>query len=255
VAHRPAVPPRPIRAGRCSTVDVMFFEAEDRTSDSPYVARVWRCRSDEVAQMTSAADPHLKMVIWEHRGRIHVAVRGAESKATPCPVPLDAWFLGINFAVGTTMPHLPPTRLVDDWIEIPDATRRSFRLAGSSWHLPTYENAEEFVRRLVSTGTLVRDPLVADLALGRSSDLSARTVQRRFRAVTGLTRGAVRQITRATHAGVLIQEGVAPLEVVHRLRYFDQPHLTRSLVRFVGRTTVQLTNPDPAAPLSLLYKT
>jgi hypothetical protein len=233
----------------------MFFELEDRTSDSPYIARVWRCRSDDVAHMTSAAAAHVKLVVWEHRGRTHVAVRGPESKATLCPVPVDAWFLGINFAVGTAIPHLPPTRLVDDWVEIPDATRRSFRLAGSAWHLPTYENAEEFVRRLVRTGTVVHDPLVAELARGGSTDLSARTVQRRFIAVTGLTRGAIRQITRASHAAVLIQEGVAPIEVVHRLGYFDQPHLTHSLSRFVGRTTTQLRNPDPSAPLSLLYKT
>jgi hypothetical protein len=233
----------------------MFLELEDRCSDAPYIARVWRCRSDDVAHMTSVAAAHLRLVIWEHRGRIHVAVRGPESKATACPVPVDASFLGINFTVGAAMPHLPPTRLVDDWVEIPDATRRSFRLAGSAWHLPTYENAEEFVRRLVRMGTVVHDPLVSDLARGGSTDLSARTVQRRFRAVTGLTRGAIRQIMRASHAATLIQEGVAPLEVVHRLGYFDQSHLSHSLSRFVGRTTGQLRSPNPSAPLSLLYKT
>lgn len=233
----------------------MFFELEDRRSDLPYIARVWRCRSDDVGHMTSAAAAQLRLVIWEYRGRTHVAVRGPESRATPCPVPEDASFLGINFAVGTAMPHLPPTRLADDWVEIPDATRRSFRLAGSTWDVPHYENAEEFVRRLVSTGTLVRDPLVSELARGGSTDLSARTVQRRFMAVTGLTRSAIRQIMRASNAAVLIQEGVAPLEVAHRLGYFDQPHLTHSLIRFVGRTTGQLRSPNPSAPLSLIYKT
>jgi AraC-like DNA-binding protein len=232
----------------------MFFELEDRCSDSPYIARVWRCRSDDVSHMTSAAAVHLKLVIWEHRGRVHVAVRGPESKATTCPVPVDSSFLGVNFAVGTTMPHLPTTRLVDDWVEIPDATHRSFNLAGSAWHLPNYENVEEFVRRLVSTGTVVHDPLVSGLARAGSTELSARTVQRRFMAVTGMTPGAIRQIMRANHAAVLIQEGVAPLEVVHRLGYFDQPHLTHSLIRFVGKTTTQLRNPNPAAPLSLIYK-
>jgi AraC-like DNA-binding protein len=205
--------------------------------------------------MTSAAAAQLRLVIWEHRGQIHVAVRGPESKATSSPVPEDASFLGINFALGTAMPHLPPTRLVDDWLEVPDATRRSFRLAGSDWHLPDYENAEEFVRRLVSTGTLVHDPLVSELARGEATDLSARTVQRRFKAVTGLTRSAIRQIMRASNAAVLIQGGVAPVEVVHRLGYFDQSHLTHSLIRFVGRTTGQLRRPNPAAPLSLIYKT
>jgi hypothetical protein len=42
------------------------------------------------------------------------------------------------------------------------------------------------------------------------------------------------------------------LDVVHRLGYFDQPHLARSLTRYVGRTATQLSAPDPSEPLSLL---
>jgi hypothetical protein len=44
--------------------------------------------------------------------------------------------------------------------------------------------------------------------------------------------------------------------VVNRLDYYDQPHLARSLQRFIGRTATELRRPDTAGqPLSLLYKT
>jgi methylphosphotriester-DNA--protein-cysteine methyltransferase len=73
--------------------------------------------------------------------------------------------------------------------------------------------------------------------------------------MSGLTQGAIRRIQRAREAAVLLGEGAAALDVVHRLGYYDQPHLARSLQRFVGRTATQLRQPDDAAaPLSLLYK-
>ena len=56
-------------------------------------------------------------------------------------------------------------------------------------------------------------------------------------------------------AAILLGDGLAALDVVHRLGYYDQPHLARSLSRFVGRTATQLRRPEAPEPLSLLYKT
>ncbi|WP_336208572.1 helix-turn-helix transcriptional regulator [Nonomuraea sp. LPB2021202275-12-8] len=233
----------------------MALKVESRSSDSPYIERVWRSRSDEVSRMTSVATAHWDLVFWEHRGQVNVAVQGPESRASPAPVPQDATFFGIIFSLGMSMPHIPISRLVDGSAEIPDATRRSFWLKGSAWHLPDYDNAEAFVRRMVREDVLVRDPIVDAVLRGASPDVSERTVQRRFVAATGLTRGAVRQIGRARRAAVLIQEGVPPHDVIHRLGYFDQSHLARSLTRYIGRTAMQLIDGDPSQPLSLLYKT
>jgi hypothetical protein len=233
----------------------MGLEIESRSSDSPYVERVWRSRSSDVDRMMSVATAHGELVFWEHRGQVNAAFQGPWSRASVAPVPEDATFFGITFSPGTSMPHLPIGRLVDGSAEIPDATRRSFWLKGSSWHLPDYGNAEAFVRALVREGVLDCDPIVAEVLRGASPDLSERTVQRRFVAATGLTRGAIRQIDRARHAAVLIQEGVPVHEVIHRLGYFDQPHLARSLTRFIGRTATQLGDRVPPEPLSLLYKT
>ncbi|MEO3868775.1 helix-turn-helix domain-containing protein [Nonomuraea sp. B12E4] len=233
----------------------MGLEVESRPSDSPYIERVWRSRSDGVDQMMAVAAARWDLVFWEHRGQVSVAVVGPETKAGHAPVPEESMFFGISFSIGTSMPHLPVNRLVDDVAEIPDATRRSFWLKGSSWRLPDYDNAEAFVRRMVREDVLALDPVVAAVLRGATPDVSERTLQRRFVAATGLTRGAIRQIDRARQAAVLIQGGTPVHEVIHLLGYFDQPHLARSLTRYVGRTATQLLgHRDPQKPLSLLYK-
>ncbi|UBU16222.1 helix-turn-helix domain-containing protein [Nonomuraea gerenzanensis] len=233
----------------------MGLEVESRPSDSPYVQRVWRSRSDDVGRMISVAAASWDLVFWEHGGQVSAAVQGPETKASPAPVPAHATFFGISFAVGASMPHLPMERLVDGNVPIPDATRRSFHLKGSTWRLPGYDDAEWFVRRLVREEILVLDPVVAAVLGGRPAGVSERTVQRRFVAATGLTRGAVRRIDRARRAAVLLRDGAPAQDVVHRLGYFDQPHLARSLSRYVGRTATQLADPAPPEPLSLLYRT
>ncbi|MEU2337226.1 helix-turn-helix domain-containing protein [Streptomyces sp. NPDC013172] len=233
----------------------MGLEIESRPSELPYIERVWRSRSDEVGRMTSIATSHWELVFWEHHGRVHAAVLGPEPEACLAPVPENATFFGISFALGTSMPHVPVSRLVGSSAEIPDVTRRSVWLKGSAWHPPDYDNAEAFVRRMVREGVVDCDPIVPAVLDGAAPGVSERTLQRRFVAATGLTRGAVRQIHRAREAALLIQDGTSAQDVVHRLGYFDQPHLARSLARYIGRTATQLNSPDRTEPLSLLYKT
>jgi Helix-turn-helix domain len=205
--------------------------------------------------MMSVAASSWDLVFWEQYGQVYAAVHGPEPAASPAKVPEDATFFGISFALGTSMPHVPVNHLVDGTVEIPDATHRSFWLKGSAWRRPDYDNAEAFVGRMVREGVLVSDPIIAEVLRGGSPEVSERTVQRRFVMATGLTQGAVRQIDRARQAAVLIQEGVPARDVVHRLGYFDQPHLARALTRYVGRSATQLRAGEPAEPLSLLYKT
>ncbi|HEY1179352.1 MAG TPA: helix-turn-helix domain-containing protein, partial [Phytomonospora sp.] len=78
------------------------------------------------------------------------------------------------------------------------------------------------------------------LTAATPSPVGERTLERRFRAATGLTRGAVRQIVRARAAAERLASGTATGDVVADLGYYDEPHLARALRRFVGRTAGQL---------------
>jgi methylphosphotriester-DNA--protein-cysteine methyltransferase len=83
--------------------------------------------------------------------------------------------------------------------------------------------------------------------------VSVRSAQRHFVRTTGLTQDMIRQIDRARYATVLLQNGMSAAHVVSDAGYYDQPHLCRSLKRFIGQTPAQIAARDE--PLSLLYKT
>jgi hypothetical protein len=107
---------------------------------------------------------------------------------------------------------------------------------------------------LVRAGLLLYDPVVGAIRQGHPVDMSLRTVQRRFLQVTGLTNNIMYQIERARHAAALLKQGVSILDTVDQAGYFDQPHLTRALRRFIGLTPAQLTDQNRPERLSFLYK-
>ncbi|MQA08993.1 MAG: helix-turn-helix domain-containing protein [Pseudonocardiaceae bacterium] len=204
--------------------------------------------------MTSIATAHWTLVAWRAGREWLVAVQGPETGATTAPVPPETEFVGIRLSLGTMLERLPTDRLVDDGTEFPDVSRHSVRIFGHTMPLPGYDSAEDLVQRLVRAGVIVRDPMVRDVLRGWSPDATARTVRRRFRSATGLTPGLVRQIERARQAAMLIGTGAPIADVAHDLGYYDQPHLARSLGRFIGHTATELRT-GTSSQLSLLYKT
>ncbi|MBF6300931.1 helix-turn-helix transcriptional regulator [Nocardia amamiensis] len=213
---------------------------DTRASDSPWIASVWTCRSEQVTEMTSVATETWGLVFWEQEGTAYAGVTGPESRTGTAPVPEGATFVGIQFAVGTSLRAVAAPSLVDSGIVLPDVTRRAFWLDGARWETPHPDDAEALVDRFVRDGVVVHDRLVAEVLRGHRPAVTDRTLERRFRAATGLTRGAVRQIGRARSAAALLSSGEAESDVVSMLGYYDEPHLARALRRYVGRTARQL---------------
>src|SRR3712207_1995584 len=145
----------------------MGLEIATRASDSPWISSVWTSRSDAVSEMTSVASETWGLVFWEQDGVPHAAVTGPETRTSTAPVPEGAAFVGIQFAVGTSLRRTPTSALVDSGIELPDATGRHFRLLGDRWETPSPDDAEALVERLVRSGSVERDPLVAEVLRGR----------------------------------------------------------------------------------------
>lgn len=220
---------------------VELFTLERRSACSPFVEETWHTRSESEEHFTSVAASHWEMVVTRQWGAAGLTVRGPETKATTVPIPTDAEFFGIQFMLGTFMPSLQPGQLVDRSLRLPQATSTSFWLNGSAWELPGPDNADVFVDRLVHAGLLVHDPVVSAGLQGDVKGLSTRSVERRVSRATGLTRGTIRQIRRAEVAVDLLARGVSALDVAHRVGYADQPHLTRSLKRFMGQTPSQIS--------------
>jgi AraC-like DNA-binding protein len=223
---------------------VELFALEVRSSDSPLVEETWQARSEPEKSFISVAATHWEAVVTRQRGAARLTVRGPETKATTVPIPQDAEFFGIRFSPGTFMPDLPPGQLLDRALTLPRCTDTSFWLDGSVWEVPGPDNADGFVHRLAQAGLLVHDPIVAEVLSGEVHALSTRSAERRVARATGLNRGAIERIRRAERAVELLSRGVPPADVAGRTGYADQPHLTRSLRRFVGQTPSQIVGSE-----------
>lgn len=234
----------------------MAFEFDVRPSDVSLVEKVWHSQAKSEGTFTSTAESHWEMVVVKYEGKISLTIRGPETKASMAASPVDAEFFGIAFKLGTYMPHLPIKKLLDrNDMSLPEASSQAFWLNGSAWQFPTFDNADTFVSRLMREGLLVRDPFVHGALDGQPQPLSPRALQYRFVQTTGLTHNTIQQISRAKAAVALLRQGMPILDVVFEAGYFDQPHLTRSLKRFMGQTPSQIAHLSPLSEFAFLYKT
>lgn len=223
-----------------------YFDFDYRPSESPFVESVWRTQSERDGAFISSAETHWEMVVTRYRGELTITMRGPETKAKQVPFPQDAEFFGIVFKHGTFMPHLPVSSLVNEDVSLPPAANGAFWLHSSAWELPNFENADDFVNHLVHEEILVFDPVVEAVLENRPLPISARTAQRRFLRATGVTRSTFDQIEQAKQTTTLLKEGTPIADAAFQAGYADQPHLTRSLKRFIGFTPAQIFRPDSA---------
>lgn len=231
----------------------MNFTFDERLSDSPFVERIWRAHSEDSVPFLSVAASHWEMVVSKYQGQTTLTVHGPETKVTSHEGPAGGEWIGVRFKLGTIMPHLPASQLVDGDVNLPGATRQSFWLQGSARQFPNFENADTFVDWLVRDGLLVREPVVEAALQKHTNHYSTRTIQRYFLRITGMTYSTIRQIERARYATTRLQQGIEIADVVAEAGYHDQPHLNRSLQQFIGQTPTQIMNMDKQ--LSFLYKT
>lgn len=233
----------------------MALEIDVRPSDAPLIDCVWRGRSTGVGILNSVASSHWHLVVSEVGDQVGVSVHGPESRPVTASLPLEGAWVGIRFRLGVMLQDVPIPNLVDGGLVLPEASHRSFWWKGGTWERPTYENAEGLVARLAREDLIGREPLIDDALRGGAGAVSLRTLQRRFYLATGQPRRAVRQIEQARRAAVRLREGATPADVTYELGYYDQPHLTRSMRRYLGRTPAELAHPSREEQLSLLYKT
>src|SRR5262249_34437110 len=168
--------------------------------------------------------------------KVHVSVQGPLTRATPVAQPEGTEWLGVTFPLGTFLPLLSVKSLLDEQAVLPLAAETSFHLAGSSWHIPDYENVETFIERLVRQNVLISDPVVKAVLAHQPVEMSLRTVRRRFVLATGLTYKTIAQIERAKQATALLEQGVSLIEAAYQAGYADQSHMTRALKQLIGYT-------------------
>jgi Helix-turn-helix domain len=227
----------------------MSFLFEGRESDSPYVEAIWRGWAGSNYAPVCPASGRWHLLFLRQNGRVNVSVEGPLTKATPVTQAEGTEWFGVTFPLGTFLPSVPVRNLLDGRAILPLAAKTSFKLAGSNFQFPDYENVEMFVDRLVRDDLLVSDGIVKAVLAGRPPEMSLRTVRRRFLFATGLTCKAIEQIERAKQAVDLLEQGVSLLEAAYRVGYADQSHMTRALKHLIGSTPAHITRVVNEHPL------
>lgn len=227
----------------------MSFFFEGRESDSPYVEAVWRGRAGSQYAPICPASGQWHLLFLKENGRVKVSIEGPLTKATPVTQAEGTEWFGVTFPLGVFLPAVPVSNLLDEQAVLPLAANGSFRLAGSTWQFPDYDNVETFAARLVREQVLVADPVVQAVLAGQPQELSLRTVRRRFLFATGLTHKALAQIERAKQAAALVEQGVSLLEAAYQAGYADQAHMTRALKHFIGYTPASIARGGSASGL------
>jgi AraC-like DNA-binding protein len=218
----------------------MESSIEGRESDSPYIDTIWRGRTGSNYQAVCPADEHWNLFFTRYQGKARIAIEGPLTQAKYKTHPEGIEFLVIRFKLGTFLPNISISSLLNEDTVLPGASNNSFWLDSETWGVPNFENAETFVARMARAGLLLREPVI-DTALAQGeAHYSTRTIRRRFVQATGLTPISIRQIERARRAAAMLKSGTAILDAVHESGYSDQPHMTRSLRRFIGQTPAQI---------------
>jgi AraC-like DNA-binding protein len=230
----------------------MGFVFEERLSDSPYLERVTQGYAEGNGTTIRPAETNWHMVFTKVNGGFHPIVVGPLTSSGVVPYGGNAELLWVKFKLGTFMPHMPTRDRLDSETLLPVGAGRSFWLKGATWEIPTYNNIETFIERLVREETLLYDPVVAAALQGQQPDIPARTLRHRFLRSTGLTQTHIFQFERAQQAVTLLEKGMPILDTVEEAGYYDQPHLTRALKQWVGYTPAQILRriepePDPHA--------
>jgi AraC-like DNA-binding protein len=211
-----------------------FFEG--RGSDSPYIEAVWRGGAGKEYAPVCPASGQWHLLFLKQHDKLKISVEGPLTRATPVAQPEGTEWLGVTFPLGTFLPALSINSLLDDRALLPLTTKTSFHLAGSSWHIPDYENVETFIERLVRQDLLVSDPVVKAVLAHRPLEMSLRTVRRRFVLATGLPYKKIAQIERAKQAAALLEQSVSLIDAAYQAGYANQSHMTRELKHYIGYT-------------------
>ncbi|APR85503.1 Transcriptional regulator, AraC family protein [Minicystis rosea] len=227
---------RAIAAPRSGADLSMSYRREVRASDSPFVERVTLVTHEATSREWSTPDGCWDIVVIRRQGRTIVLQTGLISRPVLLESEAGDSYLSISFKPGIFAPKTPGLEMLDRGLVRPLVSDRAFSMESETLEVPTFENAEGLVDRLVRRGLLARDELVESAADGRARAISPRSMQRHFLSAMGVTPKQFSQIKRACHAVELLERGVAPAAVAAEAGYSDQPHLTRALKAIMGRT-------------------
>jgi hypothetical protein len=207
--------------------------------DSPFIAAVSFMRVRHAGSLLVPPDGTWDLVFI----RDVDGTRAIRTGLTTRPVRLqhsgNEEVLAISFKASVKMAAVDAVASLDRGYLL-QGNQRRFTIAGEMLEIPSFDNADVFVEHLRKRGLLEASPAVQAIIDGEPVAASARTLQRQFKQVTGMTHKHFTMIERARRAASSLSQGEPAQNVVHALGFYDQAHLINSLREIVGQTPSQL---------------
>ncbi len=213
---------------------------EQRGSASPAIRLIWRAYVEEPASYIAEASEHWGLSFVEcPDGSRRAELAGPRLSARPIESYRGETYWGVELAAHVVVPGVDKGLLEGEMVDL-EVTEGGVVIGDREHPWPGWTDLEAFVGALLEAGSLVSDDDIRRALAGDDVGLSPRSWQRRFRAVTGLSRKQIQQLERARRAYVLLQQGRRPAEVAIAAGYADQAHLTRSLKLIRNETPAQI---------------
>ncbi|MGP3933890.1 helix-turn-helix domain-containing protein [Nonomuraea sp. KM88] len=213
----------------------------------PLVQRVWSASCDTTTVFSSAVKASSMIAFARGDRGMTVHVRGPETKGSSLTFPAGWEFFGVELRLGACLPLHPPSGLTDlrDAL-VPILPSGRILLGNRDWEMPTVQNIDVFVDRLVRAGLLSFDPLIDEIRHGeRPRGMSERSAQIRFRRAVGISHRKLASIEQARHAAQLLMAGSSIADVVTAGGYYDQSQLARAMRWATGQTPGELRSGTP----------
>ena len=213
----------------------------------PLVQRVWSASCDAATGFTSAAKASSMIAFARSDDGLTVHLRGPETTGTSLTCPEGCEFFGVELRLGAYLPLYPPSGLTDlNDALLPTLPGDRILLDNRDWEMPTEQNIDVFLNRLVRAGLLIFDPLVDEIRHGeRPRGMSERIAQLRFRRAVGISHRKLVSIEQSRHATELLTAGSSIADVVTAGGYYDQAQLARAMRWATGRTPGELRSGIP----------
>jgi hypothetical protein len=218
----------------------LSFEAV--AGELPLVQRVWSAGCYAASSFTSVVKGSSMISFATSGDTLAMYLHGPETRATRMTCPEGWEFFGVELQLGAYLPMFPPSGLADlNDAVLPTLSGNRILLDNRAWEMPTAQNVDVFVGRLVRAGLLFLDPLVDEIRHGeRPGNLSERAAQLRFRRAVGISHRKLASIERARHAALLLAAGGSVADAIAAGGYYDQPQLARAMRWATGHTPGEL---------------
>jgi hypothetical protein len=211
-----------------------------RPADCPFVREIHHVSYADDATDVSVPDGGWDLVFMKRSGVCQVLHTGLITKPVDLGYAPGDEYLAITFRPGVFMPKVEARAMVDRGVVLGPPVAGRFGIGAETLEVPSFENAEAMVKRLIARGVLALDEVVDHVVRERDLAVTPRTLQRHFARAVGVTAKQLSSIYRAQNAAKMLAQGVSAVQVATRLGYADQAHMTRSLRHLLGRTPAQI---------------